>query len=406
MTQTPDIAARQSPGARSYQEDCLGHARTAGGRTVLVLADGMGGHVGGKVASALAVREALAVLVADPREPGLVLSEALEAANNAIADAAEADRRLADMGTTLVCAIEEDGRLYWISVGDSHLYLHRNGVLTKLNADHSMYPVLERMVRDGEIDAAEAARDPRRNMLRSAVTGGEIELVDLLSEGRDLNLGDVLLLASDGLDTLPPEEIAFHINEAASGPLDRAAAGLIGAVEAAGVPNQDNTSVLLARYRAAEEGFTTRPASAAKTPPAAVPGKGQGPWRFVAFALIGALIALLMVTIMLNSGGARRLADAEATHANTVTTFAAAIAERDALVRDVAADLQTGDAQGALSRIVQAMGGDILPDPDPEADADAETPPAPEDESAGTGSQDLPDPADETDPTPETERSE
>lgn len=396
----PDIAARQSQGARDYQEDCLGHAVTAGGRVVLVLADGMGGHAGGREASAIAVREALAVLVSDPRGAGAVLPDALEAASGALAEATARHPELSGMGTTLVCALLEAGRLSWLSVGDSHLYLHRGGVLTKLNADHSMAPVLARMVRDGDLDADAAARDPRRNMLRSALTGEPPELVDLSEKGHALRPGDVILLASDGLDTLTPEALAKALEAGRGQPLDRAAAGLLQAVEAANRPRQDNSSVLMLRL---PEG----PAAPAGTPPAPAIATSRGqPWRFASFALGGALVALLLVLFLMDRAATARLTTAQAELRTAEDRLDLAREGQDALLDALADDLAAGRPDDARARLETALGRPLAtaeapptPETAPEDRADQTTPPTPDAPAPDTPDADAPT-ADPTEPAP------
>jgi protein phosphatase len=219
----------QHQGARAYQEDSWA-LRTLGDGTLLaVLADGMGGHAGGAVASRLAVGAFLMAM-----ENGGSLQEALEAANRAIGEAAQRDVALANMGSTLVGAVVTDDEVRWISVGDSPFYLATIGALERLNADHSMVPQIDALVERGIITAEEAARHPGRHTLREAVMGQPLSLID---EGRRaLAAGDRLLVCSDGIETLDPADIA----RGAAGPVQ----ALIDAVLAAGAPAQDNVTVI------------------------------------------------------------------------------------------------------------------------------------------------------------------
>ena len=245
------FAARQIPGKREYQEDDYGllDGRDLGldgsEHSMLVVADGMGGHVGGATASGLLSKTFVEVY---PQASGPIvdrLRDCLEAANKAIADAIAENPKLDSMGSTLVAAVVSSEGLHWISVGDSPLWLFRQGTLERLNADHSMAPILADLVAKGSTTAEEAARDPRRHALRSAVMGDDIHLIDVSSQPVAVEQGDRLLLASDGLLTLSDQEIAEILQKTRDAPLEDSAAALIQAVEAAAHPQQDNTTVLL-----------------------------------------------------------------------------------------------------------------------------------------------------------------
>ncbi|MEO1027879.1 MAG: protein phosphatase 2C domain-containing protein [Pseudomonadota bacterium] len=189
-------------GDRESQQDAYATCQTGMG-IGLVLADGMGGHRGGSEAAQSAVSASVAAL-----EAGDSLEAALHAANEVIAERRNShDVSYAGMGTTLVIAKLEDNAIEWISVGDSPLWLLRNGALMRLNRDHSLAPVLDFMAQNGEISEEEAAYDPRRNQLRSALSGREIALIDHSEAPVPLKSGDHVLLASDGLLGLPDHEI-------------------------------------------------------------------------------------------------------------------------------------------------------------------------------------------------------
>ena len=245
------FAARQIPGKREYQEDDYGllDGRDLGldgsEHSMLVVADGMGGHVGGATASGLLSKTFVEVY---PQTSGPIvdrLRDCLEKANNAIADAIAENPKLDSMGSTLVAAVVANEGLHWISVGDSPLWLFRQGKLERLNADHSMAPVLADLVAKGDMTAEEAARDPRRHSLRSAVMGDDIHLIDASAQPVEIAKSDLLLLASDGLLTLSEQEIVDILKKTQDAPLEDSAAALIQAVEAAEHPHQDNTTILL-----------------------------------------------------------------------------------------------------------------------------------------------------------------
>ena len=245
------FAARQIPGKREYQEDdySLLDGRDLGldgsEHTMLLVADGMGGHVGGATASGLLSKT---FVEAYPQASGPIvdrLRECLEAANNAIADAIAENPELDSMGSTLVVAIVTGEGLRWISVGDSPLWLFREGQLSRLNADHSMAPVLAELVAAGRMTVEQAAQHPSQHSLRSVVMGDEMPLIDVSSRPVALEQGDRVVLASDGLLTLDEEEIADVLKKTRDAPLEDSAVALIQAVEGAEHPYQDNVTVLL-----------------------------------------------------------------------------------------------------------------------------------------------------------------
>ena len=219
----------QHQGARPYQEDSWAVRTLADDAVLAVLADGMGGHVGGATASRLAVGGLIAAM-----ESGRSPAEALDAANRAIGMAAARDPALEGMGSTLVAAVVSGAEVHWISVGDSPLFLVSGGRLERLNADHSMVPQIEALVARGIISAEEAAQQPGRHTLREAVMGQPLTLID---EGRrPLAPGDRLLVCSDGVMTLDSADIVRAANKPAQ--------SLVDAVLAVGAPRQDNVTVI------------------------------------------------------------------------------------------------------------------------------------------------------------------
>jgi protein phosphatase len=250
------VATAQITGTRDYQEDSLAvQILATDGRAdelLLVLADGMGGHAGGEVASREVVEHFCAAYVNsfDSKSPGNIpgaLGNSLNIANEALANTVADRPKLRGMGTTLIgCVIKED-QLYWVSVGDSPLWVCRDGMLQRLNADHSMVPLLDDMVRTGVMDREEALTDGRRNMLRSAVAGKMLELVDLCEQPWRLQAGDIVILASDGVETLAGDELVAVLNNPGDKSLQELAGDLMTSIEAIGHSGQDNASVILYR---------------------------------------------------------------------------------------------------------------------------------------------------------------
>ena len=244
-------AGDQIQGGRDYQEDefaitLLTGDRSDGDRLLLVLADGMGGHAGGKVASETVVQAFWDGFRQPAPDIAANLNAGVRAANEAVRARQQADPALSEMGSTLVAALVRDAHLYWASVGDSLLWVFRNGRLTRLNADHSMRPLLLDLVELGRMTKEEARHDSRVHQLRSAIMGEDIPLLDIAANGYPLEANDVVLLASDGLETLSEAEMEALLtqHETDAQALVR---GLLEAVTEAGKAHQDNTTVLAYR---------------------------------------------------------------------------------------------------------------------------------------------------------------
>ncbi len=243
-------AGGQKVGRRARQEDAyavLPHSDEDSVSLLLVVADGMGGHAGGAEAAQGAVDSFIDAFGFGQGDPGRRLEHALGRANAALAELKRDKPSLHDAGCTLIAALVQHGSLSWTSVGDSSLSLLRDGVLQRLSADHSMKPVLEELVESGRMSAEGASSHPQRNALRSAVSGDNIELVDLCCN-LALQPDDQVLLASDGLDTLSSRKIAELLDQLSGRSPDEAVAALLDAVEKKDSPSQDNTTVVL--YRA------------------------------------------------------------------------------------------------------------------------------------------------------------
>jgi serine/threonine protein phosphatase PrpC len=237
-------ATRASKGARSYQEDSA-EVQEAPDVLTAVLADGMGGHTGGALASGLACKVFLHAFATSTGDNAARLAEALDLANAAIAHETAENPALNGMGCTLIGAAFSPQGVEWVSVGDSPLFLVRDKEIVLLNEDHSLAPEIDKLAAAGKISWASARADPRRHFLRSAVTGTEIDLIDRSHRPLALQAGDVVILASDGIHSISHEQIAAVV--AREPDPDAVADALLAAVEAAGDRHQDNTTVVVVR---------------------------------------------------------------------------------------------------------------------------------------------------------------
>lgn len=212
---------------------------------IYVVADGMGGHKAGEVASGMAVevvREALKKensSFADRETVQTSLIEAFFSANEKIRVTADKDMNLQGMGTTLVTAIHFNDDIYISHVGDSRAYLVRQGAIRQLTEDHS---VVAQMVKAGKITSADALTHHLKHMISQAV--GISEYLAPSFESLKLGKRDFILLCTDGLtDMLTDQEILSAILECKDDP-QQGCDSLIDAANAKG--GKDNiTAVLL-----------------------------------------------------------------------------------------------------------------------------------------------------------------
>lgn len=271
MTYLLASAARATVGARSGQEDAYsvwpaeGQLKPSGDSGMLaVLADGMGGHRGGAVAGQTACATFTQTFSQAQMPVGQRLDMALHASNAAIADAVDKNSGLKGMGCTLIGAWLDDTGMRWASVGDSLLLLYRFPDVIRLNEDHSLGSYLDEQARRNEISYEEARGNRHRNALRSALTGSQIDLVDMRGEPLQLMAGDWILLASDGIASLDGDELADLIFRHRDTAPDEMAQALISAVEAKRLPEQDNTTVVAIRVEGASETAASRPGSSSQ----------------------------------------------------------------------------------------------------------------------------------------------
>ncbi len=277
-------------GARQEQEDAFGFAGfdargQAGPDGVLaVVADGMGGLSEGRAASQGAVSAFLAAWAGQP--PDLAMSErllgAITAANQAVYDLASATAGAGEVGTTLVAAAIQQGHLFWISAGDSRLYLYRaaDGSLTPCNEEHNLALQLWREA-PAEGPPPDWIEDhPQRDALISFLGLAAIPEIDRNTRPLALEAGDRLLLCSDGVDgVLSRDELKAGLDADPQ----IAAGGLIARLRALDRPAQDNATVAILACEGLEAPTRASPAP---------PPRGGVRWRWGRWGLLLVLMAL------------------------------------------------------------------------------------------------------------------
>lgn len=238
------IARIHGQGRRSSQQDSFGFSDTVNMASIrekglfAVVADGMGGLEDGDRMSSMVVVSMLEGFdkSSGMDDPSSLLLKLLDDANDAVNDDLGAEKT-GQCGSTVVSVIIRNRMLYYLSVGDSHIYLYRRGVLKQINRDHNYAAQLDEMARNGEISLDEAALDPQRAALTSFIGMGDIELVDRNEQPIPLEIGDRILLMSDGIyGTIHDEGIAYAMEE----PLIRACYRINEMIYDEDKPNQDN----------------------------------------------------------------------------------------------------------------------------------------------------------------------
>ncbi len=207
MTLQLRYAAKSDVGLVRQGNEDSGYA----GPRLLMVADGMGGHAAGELASATAVA-IVADLDVNPPSDAEVLSElstSIDDAGESIGATIESDPELAGMGTTVTGVFWLDGRLAIVHVGDSRAYLLRDGELLQLTHDHTY---VQTLVDAGRITEDEAAVHPRRSLLMRALDGVNPVEADLSI--REAHAGDRLMLCTDGLSgVMNADEIAARLRD-------------------------------------------------------------------------------------------------------------------------------------------------------------------------------------------------
>ncbi len=240
---------------------------------LFALADGMGGHVGGEVASQIAIgvieEGPLPALDGD----GGTLRQLVRRANQAILDRAGTDRALEGMGTTCTLLVLDGYEAHLAHVGDSRAYLLRDGHLEQITQDHTL---VQRMVQEGRLSPEEALHHPHGNII-TRVLGVEPNVeVDIIV--RDLQDDDRILLCSDGLtDMITPEDITRILIDKPEP--QEAADHLVDAANEAG--GQDNITAMVVRITEVEDDrlSTQNQAAARRAPPPPPDGGSTGEFQ-------------------------------------------------------------------------------------------------------------------------------
>lgn len=223
---------------------------------LFVVADGMGGHAAGEIASRIAVdsiNEFVCLTGGDEEitwpfgldetisYDGNRLKTAVRFANKKVLEATKEKSEYEGMATTVCAVLVDDQVANLAHVGDSRVYLFRDGELQQLTSDHSW---VNEQIQSGVISAEQARTHPLRNVVTRAL-GGKADLqVDM--QTHDFRTGDVLLLCSDGLTTMIPDDEIARVMRAGAGDIETTAQDLVDAANARG--GEDNITVVLLQF--------------------------------------------------------------------------------------------------------------------------------------------------------------
>jgi len=239
----------------SHAQSDVGRVRQINEDTVLVapplfiVADGMGGHEAGEVASSIAVKT---IREYTPHQPDTAaLARAIKRANKAIRDAVAQGIGRPGMGTTCTALVLDDGQAALAQVGDSRAYLLRDGELKQITADHS---IVGAMVRSGSLTPAEARRHPQRNVITRAL--GSEDSIKIDTYLIPVRKGDRLLLCSDGLTSHVDDAHLQQILSTTEQPPDATQALVDAANEAGGSDNISCIVIDVTREKKTKQAWT------------------------------------------------------------------------------------------------------------------------------------------------------
>lgn len=230
-----NYAARSDVGMVRSENQDSGYA----GPRLLAMADGMGGHAGGDIASSVVIGALVDLDDEAPvsAEASRALLERIESANHELADMVHSDPSLHGMGTTLIAILRSQNKLILAHIGDSRAFLARDGEVSQITKDHSF---VQSLVDEGRITADEAIGHPQRSLVTRVLTGAADDEPDItVREARD---GDRYLIASDGLtDYVAADTVAEVLT--AGDPPGRTADRLVELALKAGAP--DNVTIVI-----------------------------------------------------------------------------------------------------------------------------------------------------------------
>ena len=241
----PKVATVHQVGRRNYQQDSLGHAAVLGNQGFLaVVADGMGGLSGGEKVSQKIVTDMLTMgHQLKPGQTAGILWTMVNQINDNVNRMLGPDG-LYKSGSTLISVLVHSNRFQWISVGDSRIYLYREGYANQLNQDHDQLQAWMPDILEGRVSMAEAIRHPDGRKLTSFIGMGQLKHIDGSVNSIALEPGDRILLVSDGIYGIVDENRMADILKRYPD-IDQAAAVIEQVIRESNSPHQDNYTAII-----------------------------------------------------------------------------------------------------------------------------------------------------------------
>lgn len=198
-----DIGVTSNIGARDEQQDSAfsddDYMYYENGRMISILCDGMGGLSGGQKASSTSVSILADAFYKNKGDISNFYRSIVHNIDSKVYSLKDKQGNRLKAGTTLVSVAIEDNKLFWVSVGDSRIYLMRNKKLKQITQDHNYSMILNKKVRSGDITQEMADSDPQRESLVSYIGMGGLKYIDINTVGFNLINDDYIMLCSDGL---------------------------------------------------------------------------------------------------------------------------------------------------------------------------------------------------------------
>lgn len=242
-------------GCRKEQQDAIKtddfYTYAENGKIISVLCDGMGGLTGGEKASALCTSIVHNTFHSDEEYVSVpeFYRTVIARADGAVSDLKNPLGKPLGAGTTLVSVVIDRDKLYWASVGDSRIYIIRDNEILCITKDHNFLMLLNERVKKGDITQEEANSNPKKEALVSFIGMGGVRYIDMNNRGFRLKNEDYIVLCSDGLYRSMTQEEIKSIVCSFSQDTQQAAEMLTGVALSKNLKNQDNTSVVIIKYK-------------------------------------------------------------------------------------------------------------------------------------------------------------
>lgn len=237
----------QTQGERDNQEDYIKIRQdisTSCTNYIFAVSDGMGGHPGGEVAAKIVADTFTFNIDSNHEINKEKLLTLVKTINNKISESTFLSPTLSGMGATLAGLIIINNKLNWLSIGDSIIYLLRNSKLIRLNADHSMLPILKESLKNKKLHVSTLEEHPERHKLVSVLNGRNTELIDIPKSPFCLKKDDIVLVASDGINVLSDSQLINIVNNSKKSPQELADK-IIKKIDSKKIMGQDNASVII-----------------------------------------------------------------------------------------------------------------------------------------------------------------